>query len=255
MCGRYKISTKAPQILAAFDIDVADAYEPAARFNVAPTDSVPVIRMEPKDGPPSSKPAVVVDGAGSAPLVRKLVPLRWGLLPFWAQSAREGARMINARAEGLSSKKFFKESLAHRRCLVVADGFYEWIGEGKNKQPYLLCFEDRHVFAFAGLWSRWHDPANKDVVIESVGIITTPPNEVAAKVHDRMPLVLDPAVDQERISRWLDVAHAVDIQDIGAPRALPGFTAFPVDKRVGNVKNDDATLCVPALDAQPALLT
>ena len=250
MCGRYKISTKAPQILAAFDVDVDNAYQPPPRFNVAPTDQVPCIRVQPKDAPPSSKGANSDDVAGA---VRKLVPLRWGLLPFWAQSAKEGARMINARAEGLLSKRFFKESLEKRRCLVVADGFYEWIGSGKEKQPYLLCFEDRHVFAFAGLWSRWHDPENKDNVLETVAVITIPPNEVAGKVHDRMPLILDPVVDKARIDQWLDVTQPVDIHEIGRPRPLPGFTLFPVDRRVGNVKNDEPSLALPVKD-QPALL-
>ena len=236
MCGRYKISTKAPQILAAFDVDVADAYDLKARFNVAPTDPVPCVRLE--------------DGK------RKLVPLRWGLLPFWAKTKSEGARMINARVETVLEKKHFAEAFEKRRCLVVSDGFYEWRGSGKEKQPYLICFEDKHVFAYAGLWARWHpkDTAKDGTdVVETVTVITMPPNKVAAQVHDRMPLILDPAVDADKIAAWLDVEKPVDIEAFGAPRELPGLTMFAVDKRVGNVRNDEPALAEPIPD-QPHLL-
>lgn len=233
MCGRYKISTKAPQIMAAFGVDDG-SYEPPARFNVAPTDPVPCVR---------------VDDDGK----RKLVPLRWGFLPFWAKSAKEGARMINARVEGLRAKPWFKEALDKRRCLVVSDGFYEWLGEKKAKQPYLVCFEDRHVFAYAGLWARWHAPDQSGSVVESCTIITTPPNAVASKVHDRMPLILDPATDRALIDAWLDPARTIDLADYKKPRELAGLTLFAVDKRVGNVKYDEPTLAEPVL-AQPTLL-
>jgi putative SOS response-associated peptidase YedK len=230
MCGRYKISTKAPQILAAFDA-VTDGYEPKERYNVAPTDEVPCIRVDGTDGK------------------RKLVPLRWGLIPFWAKDASIGARMINARVETLFEKSAFKEALEKRRCLVVSDGFYEWVGQGKAKQPHLVCFEDRHVFAYAGLWARWKGPAGP---VETCTIITTPPNAVAAKVHDRMPLILDPKSDAARIAAWLDPSRTVvDIEDLRHPRDIPGLTVFPVDKRVGNVKNDDASLAEP-VTAPPA---
>ncbi len=224
MCGRYKISTKAPQIMAAFDVDDADDYSPSERYNVAPTDPVPCIRVE--------------DGK------RKLVPLRWGLLPFWAKSRSEGARMINARVESVMQKNAFKEAFEKRRCLVVSDGFYEWLGKGKEKQPYLLCFEDRHVFAYAGLWARWRS-ADRTETIETCSILTAPPNAVAARVHDRMPIILDPAVDGERVAAWLDVERTVDLEALAQPRELQGFTAFPVDKRVGNVRNDEPSLAEP----------
>ncbi|HEY4219918.1 MAG TPA: SOS response-associated peptidase [Myxococcota bacterium] len=240
MCGRYKISTKAPQILAAFGIDEDDGYEPKARFNVAPTDAVPVVRVE--------------DGK------RHLREVRWGLLPFWAEKRSDGAKMINARAETLFARRAFKDALEKRRCLVVSDGFYEWKRAGKEKQPHLMCFEDRHVFAYAGLWSRWHekDASGKDtgVVIETCSVITTVPNTVAGKVHDRMPLILDPAIDQERIARWLDPAHAIgkdEMKALAEPRELPGFTLFPVDKRVGNVRNDEPSLAEPVI-AQATLV-
>jgi putative SOS response-associated peptidase YedK len=230
MCGRYKISTKAPQIAAAFHAVVEDGYEPAARYNVAPTDLVPVIKAEDSQ--------------------RKLLPMRWGLIPFWAKDPSIGARLINARLETVFEKPAFRESLERRRCLVVSDGFYEWLKgpKPKDKQPYLVCFEDRHVFAYAGLWARWKGPQG---TIESCSIITTEPNAVAGRVHDRMPLIFDPATHAEAIDAWLDPAQSdVDLVSLRGPRELPGLVAFPVDKRVGNVKNDEPSLAEP-LAAQP----
>jgi putative SOS response-associated peptidase YedK len=220
VCGRYKISTKAPEIASAFELD--DVYDPPARYNVAPTDPVPCVRVE--------------DGR------RKLVPMRWGLVPFWAKDLSIGARMINARIESIDEKPAFREAFEKRRCIVVSDGFYEWIGDKKDRRPYLLCFEDRRVFGYAGLWARWkHDGK----VVESCSIITTKPNSVAARVHDRMPLILDPQNDAELIKQWLDVTQAPDLSALEGPRELSGFTLFPVDKRVGNVKNDDPSLAEP----------
>jgi putative SOS response-associated peptidase YedK len=234
MCGRYKVSTKAPEILKAFDIDLDHAYEPKARFNVAPTDPVPCVRI--RDGH------------------RQLVEMKWGLLPFWAKSKSEGARMINARVETILDKRAFKDAFEKRRCLVVSDGFYEWLGKGKkDKQPYLMRFDDGHVFAYAGLWSRWHDPNDANTVLETVSIITTTPNSVAGKIHDRMPLIFDPANDREKIDAWLDVDRSIDLAALSEPRELAGFTSFPVDKRVGNVKNDDPALAEPVA-AQPTLV-
>lgn len=231
MCGRYKMSAKTPQILAAFGLaqsDVAQGYEPTPRYNVAPTDQVPVVRV--------------------AAERRVLVPMRWGLIPFWAKDESIGVRTLNARAETLHEKPAFRDSLEHKRCVVVADGFYEWRALSKkkgDKQPYLFCFEDRHVFAFAGLWARWKGPAGP---VESCTVITTPPNPLVAPVHDRMPAIFDPAIDQERINAWLDPSESTpDLATLQQPRDLPGFIAFPVDRRVGNVKNDDPSLAVPEL--------
>lgn len=190
---------------------------------MAPTDSVPCIRL--------------VQGK------RVLSPLRWGLLPFWAKRRSDGARMINARAESLLDKPFFKEASFERRCLVVSDGCYEWLRVGKGKQPYLLAFDDGHVFAYAGLWSRWRDKETSEVV-ESCTILTTPPNDIARRVHDRMPLIFDPKVDKDRIAAWLDVSTSIDVMALRHPRALEGLVAFPVSKRVGNVRNDDAAVAV-----------
>lgn len=230
MCGRCKMSTKSAAIMAVFGID--EGYDAPERYNVAPTDPVPVV--------------VIEDGK------RKLKPMRWGLIPFWAKDKSIGSRMINARVETLADKSAFKDALAKRRCLVVSDGFYEWRGEGKHKQPHLVCFDDGRVFAYAGLWARWKDPA-ANASIESCTIITVAPNAVASQVHDRMPLIFDPSTDGALIGAWLDPSGVVDLEALATPRELPGLVLFPVDKRVGNVKNDDPSLAVP-LAEQPSLL-
>jgi putative SOS response-associated peptidase YedK len=232
MCGRYKVSTKAPEILAAFGAEAG--YDLSARYNVAPTDQVPVIR-------------VVTDTRITETQERRvMVPMRWGLIPFWAKDESIGSRMLNARIETLFEKPAFRESLAERRCLVVADGFYEWRKTGprvKDKQPYLFSFADSHVFAFAGLWARWKGPAGP---VESCTVVTMEPNALLARFHDRMPLIFDPKTDAERIRAWLDPQlHDVDLAVLRVPRDLDGFRAFPVDTRVGNVRNDDPSLAEP----------
>lgn len=238
MCGRYKMSTKSAAIIEVFGVDDVDGgYDPPMRFNIAPTDPVPVI-VRGDDGR------------------RHLRPMKWGLIPFWAEDPRIGSRMINARVETLKGKTVFKELLQKKRCLVVSDGFYEWRGEGKNKQPHLICFEDRHVYAYAGLWSRWRPKRPDGTVgdaVESCTIVTMKPNAVAAQVHDRMPMIFDPKIDHELIAQWLDTSVPVDLASFKQPRELPGLVLFPVDKRVGNVRNDDPTLADP-LPAQPTLV-
>lgn len=222
MCGRFIVSASRSQIAEAFDLD--DVPELLPRYNVAPTDAAPCVRLE--------------NGR------RRLVGLRWGLIPSWAKDATIGSRLINARIETLVEKSAFKPSLGRQRCLVVSDGFYEWIGAAKARRPVLLRFEDGHPFAYAGLWARWQ-PKDGGEPIESCTIVTMPPNALAARVHDRMPLMLDPRTDRERIEQWLDVSRTPDLAVLREPRDLPGLHFYPVDQRVGNVRNDDAACVVP----------
>ena len=184
MCGRYRLSRWKEILAEHFDTDFDDLdWEP--RYNIAPTQPVPVIRrVEP----------------GQA---RQASMMRWGLIPSWAADPTIGARMINARAETADSKPSFREPLRKQRCLVPADAFYEWRRSAKEKQPF--CFEVGvgAVFAFAGLWDRWRDPDGH--VLETCTILTTTPNNLLADVHDRMPAIL-PA---EHYDRWLDLGvHA-----------------------------------------------
>ena len=214
MCGRYTITSPLDAIRALFNVDERPNLAP--RFNVAPTQLVPVVRP------------------GDTPSGRALVQLRWGLIPHWAKDARIGAKMINARAETVADTAAFREAYAKRRCLIVADGFYEWRRDGKQKQPFRFVLADGGPFAFAGLWSRWRDPAGE--TIESCTIITTAANAVVAPIHARMPVILAP----DNYARWLDPAN--DARPLLRPFPAEALTAYPVSPRVNAVRNDDAGL-------------
>ena len=222
MCGRFIVSASGSEIAEAFDLD--DAIDVQPRYNVAPTTEVPCIRID--------------DGR------RHLLKLRWGLVPSWAKDVTIGARLINARIETLPEKSSFKASLEKRRCLVVSSGFYEWTGAARARRPVLLRFEDSRPFAYAGLWARWQ-PRDGGTAIESCTIVTMAPNALAARVHDRMPVILDPRVDRERITEWLDVTRTPDLATLRVPRDLPGFHFYPVDQRVGNPRNNDPSCVAP----------
>ncbi len=233
MCGRYRLTTKGKNLEQLFDAEFDD--QPARlegrelsvkpRFNVAPTDVMPVVRIQ-EDGR------------------HHISGLRWGLVPFWSKDLSGGARMINARAETVFEKAAFKDSLRRRRCLVLADGFYEWktlpsTTQKPKKQPVLFAFDDDRPFAMAGLWARWKGPPG---LVESFTILTTGANELVGPVHDRMPLILD-AADR---AAWLDPDNEdVDLQRLAEPRPIAGFTLRLVSSKVGNVKNDDESVLVP----------
>ena len=193
------------------------------RYNVAPTQPIPVIRQHPKEP------------------IRQLSLMRWGLIPSWAKDPSAAASMINARSETASTKPAFRDALKSRRCLIPADGFYEWSRMGKAKQPY--CFEvgEGELFAFAGIWDRWKDPTGHWV--KSCSILTTIPNAVTSAVHDRMPAILDP----DSYDLWLDpgtgdVAVATDLLKPYDARLM---RCYPVSPRINSVVNDDAECCAP----------
>ncbi|MDP2342214.1 MAG: SOS response-associated peptidase [Deltaproteobacteria bacterium] len=250
MCGRYRLSTKGKTLEELFGAEL-DAESPGSwpvkpRFNVAPTDLMPVVR-------------VADDGR------RHISGLRWGLVPFWSKDLSAGARMINARSETVLEKAAFKDCLRRRRCLVLADGFYEWKtlagppdgprgGKKKpSKQPMLFAFDDDHPFAMAGLWARWKGPVEPEgaaVVVETFTILTAPANELVGPVHDRMPLILDPADHAE----WLDPSNEhVDVARLAEPHTIERFTMRLVSSKVGNVKNDDESILIPDDAAQVVL--
>jgi len=220
MCGRYKMSKPTREVAETFH--VTSSYEIAPRYNVAPTDLVPAVRL---------------DDTGA----RELVPVRWGLIPFWAKDVKIGSSMINARAESVFEKPAFRNALQKRRCLVVADGFYEWRAEGKKRQPFLFRLRSERLFAFAGLYERWKGPEG---LVESCSVITTTANALLAPVHDRMPVILD---DEEAWRAWLDPAREVEtLAEFFAPLDAEEMEAVAVGPRVGNVKNDDAACAAPA---------
>jgi putative SOS response-associated peptidase YedK len=216
MCGRYRLSRRKAIIADHFDATGDDDWEP--RYNIAPTQPVPIIRQHHKEPR------------------RELSLVRWGLIPSWSKDSSSAARMINARSESAATLPAFRDALKLRRCIVPADGFYEWQKIGKAKQPF--CFEvgDGELFGFAGLWERWKDPAG--TWVKSCTILTTTPNAVTASIHDRMPVVLNP----DAYDLWLDpgFTDVAAVSELLKPFDASAMRFYPVSARVSNVANDDA---------------
>jgi len=218
MCGRFTL-TQPASLAAKFELDnfaptEPEFYEP--RFNVAPTQRIVVIPT--------------VDGQ------RQARRMRWGFVPNWAKDIKIGASLINARAEGISSKPAFRAAFKSRRCLIPADGFYEWQIGPRGKQPYRVTLADGSMFAFAGLWERWRNPVT-DEWIESCCIVTCGTNELTAKFHDRMPVIV-PAQDYDA---WL-TGTPEEALALLKPYPADEMRAYPVSSRVGSPRNDSAEL-------------
>jgi putative SOS response-associated peptidase YedK len=222
MCGRYRLSRR-KQLVEEYFESVSDEQDWNPRYNIAPTQSVPVIRQNPKEPR------------------RGLSLLRWGLIPSWAKDTSISVKMINARSETAAIQPAFRDALTNRRCLIPSDGFYEWMKSGKTKQPYCFEMEDGKLFAFAGLWERWKDPAGN--WIKTCSILTTTPNAVTSAVHDRMPVILGPA----DYDLWLDpgMNNAAAVSDLLKPYDALRMRSYPVSTRINQVANDDAECCVP----------
>ncbi len=214
------MATPGQVIAEVFALD--DVPELAPRFNIAPTQAVAAVRGR---------------GGGG----RELVALTWGLIPSWSKDRGMGSRLINARAETVVEKPAFRAALRSRRCLVLADGFYEWQKLGTRKQPHHIRMRDGRPFAFAGLWERWAPPAGDEV--ESCTIITTTPNGVVAPIHDRMPVILAPA----DLDLWIDPAVRDPAAVVGMLRAYPaeGMIAYPVSLQVNSPRADDPSCVLP----------
>src|SRR3954470_24860891 len=225
MCGRAKLETDVSEIKIAFRIP-PEYRTPnfAPSWNVAPTDNLPIVRYDEK--------------AGS----RTLDLMRWGLVPYWAKDIKIGFSTINAMAETVDTKPVFREAFKQRRCLVPIEAFYEWKKLGpKEKQPYAIALADRGLMALAGLWETWRSPAQETV--RSFTIITTTPNELCAQVHNRMPVILR----SEEWAEWIgeEPTDEVRLKGMLGPYPAERMTLWPVDKRVGNVRNNDASLIEP----------
>jgi putative SOS response-associated peptidase YedK len=195
-----------------------------ARYNLAPTQDALVLRRNPETGE------------------RSLDPIRWGLIPHWAKDPAIGNKLINARAESIPAKPSFRDAFRRRRCLVPADGFYEWRKDTKPKQPYLIHMKDGEPFAFAGLWENWRDPAT-ETWVRTFTIITTDANEVAAPIHNRMPAILAPG----DYGRWLgeEPADEAALTQLLRPYPADLMEAFPVSLAVNRVTNDTPDLFAP----------
>jgi putative SOS response-associated peptidase YedK len=229
MCGRFTLRTPATILIEHFDLDVRDdrqlaLFEP--RYNIAPTQDIVVVRADPASGR------------------RTALNLRWGLVPSWTKELTPGPPMINARSETLGEKPAFRTAYRQRRCLIPADGFYEWkqsatAARGK-KQPYYIHRPDGAPFAFAGLWESWRAPGDRSTdtrPLESCTVITTAANAALEDLHDRMPVVLSP----NDYARWLDPAIQEPSQLQYLLRACPNdeLVAEPVSTHVNSVSNDD----------------
>jgi putative SOS response-associated peptidase YedK len=215
MCGRYTLSS--PSDLLADLMEVKEAPELAARYNIAPTQEAPILRM-----------------AGESSTERELLLLKWGLVPFWADDPAIGNRMINARSETVAEKPSFRTSFKKRRCAVLADGFYEWKKTGSRKQPFFFCLKSRRPFGMAGLWDCWDK--GEGPPLETFTILTTSPNEVVAEAHHRMPVILS----QPDLARWLDPGADVksDFETLWDPYPAAEMEGFAVSTYVNNPAND-----------------
>jgi putative SOS response-associated peptidase YedK len=260
MCGRYASARKRIELLEEFSVQHDAVAEPlAADYNVAPTKPVyAVVSREPdasRDdrGPDEAINAGPRAGNGRAPAERQLRVVRWGLVPFWAKDVRIGSRMINARAETVAEKPAFRRAFAKRRCLLPADGYYEWQSQpGAAKQPIYISRRDGRPLAFAGLYELWRDPAvtrdDPDAWLWTATVITTSAPDELGMIHDRMPMIIDPA----RWSDWLDPANGdvADLRSLLAPAAASGLMTYPVSTAVNSVRNNGPQLIEP-MEAGP----
>jgi putative SOS response-associated peptidase YedK len=222
MCGRYRLSQRKQLVEEYFGaVSGGDDWNP--RYNIAPSQPVVTIRQDPREP------------------VRKLSTMRWGLIPSWVKDPSIGYKTINARAETASTTASFREPLRSQRCLIPADGFYEWQRSGKTKQPYCFELQDGELFAFAGLWDRWKSPLGE--LIESCTILTTTPNSLLADVHDRMPVILSP----DNYDLWLDpdFRNTASVAEMLRPFEARLMRRYPVSTRVNQVQNDDADCAKP----------
>ena len=227
MCGRYAFFTPIEAVTRLFGVSEVHAHEIGPRYNIAPTQDVPIIRVSP-----------FLDDGEARPPVRELALARWGLVPFWAKDLAIGNRMINARGETVAQKPAFRAAFRKRRCLVPADGFFEWQRTASGKQPWYIHAASGEPLAMAGLWELW-DPPEGGVPVASCTIITTQANEFMRPLHDRMPVVLDAAGREA----WLGVAtDTAELQALLAPAAEEALEAWPVSRRVNSPFNEDSSL-------------
>ena len=221
MCGRYSLISDISALQVRFDFD-PPVTEHTSRYNIAPTQNVLTVRSE--------------DGHNVAE------HMRWGLIPSWAKDMSIGNRAINARAETLAERPMFRTALRRRRCLILADGFYEWIRQGKARQPMRILLTTGEPFAFAGLWETWTNPDGE--TIHSCTIVTTAPNDIMRPIHDRMPAILLP----EHEPTWLDqsIEDASAINNFLLPYPPEIMEAYPVAPLVNSPANDTPDVIIRA---------
>lgn len=226
MCGRFTNRLTWQQLVDLYELSGDQpALNLAPRYNIAPTQNVPVLCLKEN---------------GS----RRVAQMRWGLVPSWSDGPDSKYSMINARAETVAEKPAFRGAFKARRCLVPADGFYEWKKTGDGKQPYHIAMKDGRPFSFAGLWEHWEPKDNRsddDEPIDSFSIIVTEANDVVGDVHERMPVILDEA----DYGLWLDGGSKEDLLSLLAPFPDEDMIARPVSKRVNSPANDEPSVVEP----------
>ena len=219
MCGRYSLISDLQDLARQFEFDGA-GFDSVPRYNVAPTQQVLTVTNREE---------------------RRAEFMRWGLIPSWAKDASIGNRMINARGETAAQKPSFRNALQRRRCLVLADGFYEWQKVGKGKRPVRIVLKSREPFAFAGLWESWRDPQGDTV--RSCTIVTTEANELLRPIHERMPVILPRELEEF----WLDrnVIDSAALTDVLAPYPDEAMDYYEVSTLVNKATNSGPDLIVP----------
>jgi putative SOS response-associated peptidase YedK len=256
MCGRYASTRKRIELLEEFSVQRDKVTEPLEPdYNVAPTKPVYAVldRVEQTSERPGhdrdDDPGDQGDRGGPAGQAeRELRVVRWGLVPFWAKDVKIGSRMINARAETVAEKPAFRRAFARRRCLLPADGYYEWQSQpGVAKQPIYISRADGRSLAFAGLYELWRDPTvgrdDEDAWLWTATVITTSAPDELGMIHDRMPMIIDPAGWAD----WLDPASSdvADLRGLLSPAAASGLTTYPVSTEVNSVRNNGPQLIEP----------
>ena len=225
MCGRFTLRTPANELVGQFQLETMPELQP--RYNISPTPAVPIVRTT-QESPR-----------------RQMTFARWGLVPSWAKELAIGNRMINARGETVAEKPSFRTPFRRRRCLVIADGYYEWKKIEGRKQPFYIRLRDERPFAFAGLWDTWRGPRDDplDEPLETCTIITTESSESIRRIHDRMPVILDP----DSYEMWMDplLCEPGPIQPLLQPYAADEIIVDPVSTHVNKPTNEGTECIVP----------
>ncbi len=217
MCGRYALQSTPAELITRFGLDECADFSP--RYNIPPGTDIPVIRQSPEGR-------------------RVLHLLRWGLVPHWSKDPSIGAKLNNARGESVAEKSSFRDAFKRRRCLIPANGFYEWATEGKVKQPYYISLKFGEPMAMGGLWESWKAPDGS--IFRTTCIITTGPNEVMEPIHDRMPVIVAP----ENWQSWLN-GIPEEVAGMVVPYRDEELQAWPVSRRVSKTQDDDLGLIEP----------
>ena len=227
MCGRFTLRTSPREVAELFDVAELPLFEP--RYNIAPTQPVLVAR----------------ERRGQED--RELVQLPWGFVPSWSKDPASGQRPINVRSEMVNERPMFRSAFRQRRCLIAADGFYEWKAQGRAKQPFYFQLAEGGPFGFAGIWEAWR---RDDKSLETCALFTTSPNDIVAPVHDRMPVILEPG----DFAQWLDPSNDDTAALSALLRPLPAeqMTTKPVSTRVNSPRNDDSE-CIVSIEDQGKL--